>query len=243
VGEVEIFFEPPRANALARYDWVLDDLYLPETLRQPGTDRVRADLTVEELGTVLHELAHAELDVLVGVEGQVHRQLTAAIEHDLAEDPAHRILGTTRYVGLKADEVSGYFIGHSLVEVLRAIGDVAMYNLEFPELAGRRDDRLVLPRPDCPMPSLARLARRRFGLVSVRHLARFRGDLIGWKEEGRTWVKQQLYLDALGLSAPADAAELVARLNALETPWGRNLRARVMAVRRALGPAGPFGVD
>lgn len=67
--------------------------------------------------------------------------------------------------------------------------------------------------------------------------------LIGWDETGRDWLTQRMYTHLLGLDPPADIDALCARMNRLDNPWLRQVRARVEAARRAHaagdGPTAP----
>jgi hypothetical protein len=118
-----------------------------------------------------------------------------------------------RYGGFKADEVSGYFMGASLSEVLETVVEIATYNISRPAPAGAdlgpQGDALVLPDPENAM---------------------FEGNPVGWEE--RSTTKTQMYRNILGLNPPKDRAELLKRLNASDSEWIRGVKRKVLEKRR-----------
>lgn len=260
--EVHRFEDDPDDPAMARYEWGDDDLLLPSTYCVPGTHVLRADLEPDEIGTVIHELSHAEYDTVASEDAPrgnvdyIHWDCVNTIWAQLftAEDQQTGlpgIFGLASYPRMKADEVSSYFIGKSIQQVFRAVSNLVAYNVSIGskhvasvEEANELGGTLLLPRPEDD-DAISRMIRGvdRFGRVSVRTDAHFQATgitspkPIGWDEAGNDWLKDRMYRYILGLFPPATMQELVDRLNALpETgrrgAWIRGVRARVAAARR-----------
>ena len=263
VGKIELFFEESSDVAEASYGYLTDNVYIPPTLREEGSARIRFDLEANHISTLIHELTHADNDVMAsetaasGTPERIHWNAMQTIWADLFNDPKHKFLGMSRYPRMKADEVCGYFMGKSMTTLFWAVGDIVLYNtvlggskVTSADEARRLGSTLILPPAGTTNGWEQRVLRIRFGESSVYDEARFQSsgisgaNLIHWDETGRDWLKRDMYRGILGLDPPADMAELLRRLNTIDNAWVRDLRDRVSRARAAslatvtVGPPG-----
>ncbi|MBI4676043.1 MAG: hypothetical protein HY748_00490 [Elusimicrobia bacterium] len=139
--EIEVFFRAPSGDAEAEWGYILDNLYIPDSFKQEGARKIRYDLKSNEIDTLIHEYTHATRDVAVsedspkGTPSHAHYKAVEAIWGNLRS----RAL-LYRYAWMKADEVSGYFMGAAIGSVFEAVEDIVFYNkiLGGSEAATRR---------------------------------------------------------------------------------------------------------
>ncbi len=251
VAKIELFFQASSDVAEASYGYLTDNVYIPPTMRVEGTQRIKFALETTQIATLIHELTHADNDVMAsetaaaGTPERIHYDSMQSIWADLYHDPNHRFLGLARYPRMKADEVCGYFMGKSIMQVFEAVDDLVLYNTVFAggkprdaAEAARWGSTLFLPPADTQSGWDQRILRIRFGYASVYDEAMFQSSGISgpayvhWQEAGRDWLKLQMYRGILGLDPPADLAELLRRLNTLDNEWIRRVRAKVAKARQ-----------
>lgn len=63
-GRVSIFYRPPTEMAEAQYYHVSNTLFIPTEYKEEGSNRIRYDLGISQVDTVVHEFDHAEKDLL-----------------------------------------------------------------------------------------------------------------------------------------------------------------------------------
>ncbi len=241
LGNISVSFGAPSSSSNAEWKFFRKVLVLPDALKQPGTSAIRYDLACNEISTVIHEMTHAAKSVLAS---ETAPPGSPNFEH---YDAVHAVWGDLRssaffyrYGWFKADEVSGYFMGAAISEVLDAVDDIVLYNTTRPAPAGADlntlGSTLIWPSPeeakDPYSKALVEKLHNPFGTIDVTDTAMFQGDLIGWVE--RPMTKTQMYKHILGLSPPKDRVELLKRLNASDNEWIRGVKRRTLETRRRL---------
>jgi len=246
-GKVEVFFRKPSSDAEAGYSYISDNLYIPYELREANSKRIRFALETNNINTLLHEYVHAARDVSAGADaprgtpGREQYEAESAIQADLRSQALFY-----RYSGMKANEVSAYFMGAAIAWVFTAANDVVFYNTKFngskPSTvaeAERLGGLLILPSPGSAS-SWERMilnSYARFGQDSVYDDAKLNDNvitgfaLIHWPE--REFIKENMYNNILGLKPPKTLVELVERLNTIDNDWIRGVRREVAAARLA----------
>lgn len=248
-ANIEVFFKGAGGAGNAEYGFMADNLYIPQSMREGTSGRVRFELRPDEISTLIHEYTHAAMDVRAsekaapGTSPRIHYDCVAAIRADLRSSAYFY-----SHSWMKADEVAGHFMGAALGRVFEVVDEIVMYNT-FPSMAGSRaasmeeaealGGRLILPDPAKTSPGTFEhtLAQEVvFGRSSVYDSARFQASqlsasaLIQWEE--RQNVKYDMYRGVLGLKPPANKTELLARLNSADNPWIKWVRAKVAESRR-----------
>jgi hypothetical protein len=111
----------------------------------------------------------------------------------------------------KAWEVSGYFMGDSIQDVVDQIDAIKLHNhRRIRQAKTKAEVEAILRAPELP-PSLA---ARRFGTPEVSGSAFFRVKEINFPYKQHPELLRQLYDNSLGLKPPADARELIGRIHA-----------------------------
>lgn len=223
LGRIGVSFRPPTGTANAQYGQILNHLYLPETLKAPGRNALRYNLTSSEIATVIHELTHAAADHLAssdaadGSPGAEHYKALRIISAQVRDG---RLLA--RYPNTKADELAGYYMGCAAADVADTITFLKVYNIamakpadraEAERLGGRLlnfDEKTAGPSQAPPEP-WSDILRRPLGQCSVADNAQFEGSTIGVEPD--FGAKGLLFQGALGLKPPLSARDLVKRLN------------------------------
>ncbi|MBU2572840.1 MAG: hypothetical protein KKH28_02025 [Elusimicrobia bacterium] len=248
-SKIKIYFKAPNSAAEAEYGFILNRLYIPDTFKEPGSNRVRFNLAANELNTMIHEYTHAARDVSAsetapsGTPARIHYNSVKYIWADLYNDPD----GSGRYAWMRADEVSSYFMGAACMKLFWAVDDIIMYNKYFGggdaasvEEAKRLGGKLLLPTPETAKLPWEKGFLDRYktlGQNRVYDSAMFKSSsitsskLIHWKEAGREWLKTDMYKNILGLNPPGDINKLVDRLNTLDNDWIRDVREETAKIR------------
>ena len=248
-SKIKVYFKAPNSVAEAEYGFIMNRMYIPDTFKEPGSNRVRFDLAGNEMDTMIHEYTHAARDVSAsetappGTPARIHYNSVKYIWADLYNDPD----GSPRYAWMRADEVSGAFMGKAYMKLVYAIEDIVTYNIDHGganaasvKEAERLGGKLLLPAPETAKDSWEKAFLDRYktlGQNRVYDSAMFKSSnitsskFIHWKEAGREWLKTDMYKNILGLHPPADIVELCAKLNALNNSWIRGMRAEVAKAR------------
>ena len=237
-GMVSVVFSDQWFGAAAEYGYIMDKLYIPYSYKAPGGSGVKFALSPDLIDTLVHEYVHAALDVYAsgaaqpGTPAREQYDAVSAIQADLRSQALYY-----RYARMKADEVSAYFIGASIADVFSTADDIVFYNTKLQGAkAGSEAEaialggRLILPSdPDNGFAGLGR--NKIFGRASVYDIAQFKDNkfsqsgYVRWPE--RQFIKDSMYKNILGLKPPRDTQELLQRLNAIDNPWIREVRATV----------------
>lgn len=141
------------------------------------------------------------------------KQTMDAIARVIRDDPKQRIHPKVPLTesNPKSWEVSGYFMGDSVSDILDQIDTIKLHNhLRIRRAKTKAELDEVMKTIDMP-PSLA---SRQFGTAAQGGGAFFRVKEIGFPYKEHPELFTGLYADSLGLKPPADAKELVARINA-----------------------------
>jgi hypothetical protein len=249
--KLDVKFRAPNGDAFAEWGYILKNLYIPAEFKEKTGSRIRYDLRSDEVDTVIHEFTHAERtltarkDAAKGTPAREHYEAVEAIWGDLR---SRSLL--YRFAWLKADEVSGYFMGAAISRVVEASEDIVLYNtflagskVSSPEEAERLGGKLELPTPadakDAWSKGFVERYSGPFGRSSVSDTAMFKDNtlsspaLIGWNES--QWVKDHMYNNILGLKPPKNIVDLLDRMNRSESAWARGVRAKVLEARRKNG--------
>jgi len=229
LGQISVSFRPPTNEANAEYGWILNHLYLPDSLRDPKTGGVRYNLNSSEISTVIHELTHAAEDLLAsgsapaGSPAYEHHQALAMLASQVRDGAwaAHK-------PRTKANELASYYMGRAVADVADALDALRIYNarlggggtLVSDEEQARRlgghillfDQKPVGARPGGDAPQTWKdMQHRMLGHADVINAAQLGGRDIG--VEPAAEIKGRLFQNALGLKPPLSVRELVDRLN------------------------------
>jgi len=223
LGHIDVSFRPPTGSANAQYGQIMNQLYLPDTLKAAGRNAVRYDLSSNELNTVIHELTHAAADHLAsgnepfGSAGGDHHRALGMISTQVRGGSL-----LARYPNTKADELAGYYMGCAIADVADTITFLRVYNNVLAKPADRAEAERLGGRvlgfdektggPSRPVPeSWTSILHRPLGHCTVGDSAQFEGSTIGVEPDFAT--KGLLFQSALGLKPPLSERELVKRLN------------------------------
>ncbi len=257
-GCAEIFFRPVPSQAAAQYiPWLgFDNVHIPFSMRgeaSPGCSRPglfcphRIALgtgdaeRVVNAGVIVHELAHAEYDVMC--RSRTHRAREARFDRqyrDVLElrELVKRRPGFDKWPWVQAQEMQAYYIEESLHAVLERIESVFLVNrLNVNRIIHSRADRealvvggreqLVASPED---PTLGSLWRHDVTQVGGRKgSAYFEGEPIDL--EIPEAMRRRLFDDVLGFRFPKTGDEIVAVARALDTPWAREQRRLITHAR------------
>lgn len=243
LAEVPVHAGNPGGGAEASWGYIRGRVTIREDLLEPGTHRVPFDLPTHQLGTIFHELTHAANAVMADPKqprespAGAHHAVVEAIRGDLfVSEEQTAFLGLPRYPRVKADEVTGYFMGLALDELFQDARSLIQTNVLAPGQvvlapgdAARLGGRIVAPEDSHVAQAIL---RRRYGLVALKGQTYFQGELFPWQPE-RTHLKQEMWAKFLALHPPATGAELLERLNSLDNAWLREQRDRIAAARAA----------
>ena len=236
--EVSVRSGNPGGGAEASWGYLRKRVTIRTDLLEEGRSRVPFDLRVGEMATLFHELTHAAnlvmADPRVSPAG-AHHFVVEDIRSDLfvSEEKA-AFLGLPRYPRVKADEVTGYFMGLALNELFMDVNSLISSNKLAPGLvvqkpgdAARLGGSLVAAA-DSPMAQV--ILARTYGRVALSGQVFFEGKPVAWTPE-RKFLKQEMWEKFLALHPPRTGKELLARLNSLDNEWIRGVRAEVAAAR------------
>jgi hypothetical protein len=237
LGKISVEYRAPRGAANAEWGYIRNVLYLPDTFKEKNSNAIRYDLAPNEVSTVIHEMTHAAREMIASetaAAGTPAREHYEAVKTIWADVRSEALL--VRYSWWKADEVSGYYMGDAISEVVTSAGEIEIYNTALSGSKARdAGDTLLLPRPqDARNPwevNLSERTKKPFSRVSVKETATFQGDLVNWEE--RTMTLDQMYNHILGLNPPKNPEELLARLNASDSAWIRGVKQKTAAKRAA----------
>jgi hypothetical protein len=249
--KLAVKFRAPGGDAYAEWGYLLKNLYIPNEFKEKTGGKIRYDLASNDIDTVIHEFTHAERSLTASKEaakGTPAREHYEAVEAIWGDLRSRSLL--YRFAWLKADEVSGYFMGASISRVVEASEDIVLYNTFLegskapsPAEAERLGGRLELPTSSDAKDAWSRAFVERyrgpFGRSSVSETAMFKDSSltspapIGWNES--QWVKDLMYNNILGLKPPKNIVDLLDRMNRSESAWARGVRAKVLEARRRNG--------
>jgi hypothetical protein len=245
-SKIELFYKAPSGTAAASYGYILDNLYIPWEFKEKDSDRIRFDLAPNELNTLIHEFVHAANDVTcdgsaaVGSLAREHHDAVESIRADVMLDERNAaVFGLVRFPRFRADEVTGYFMGNCMMNLVFAVNDLVLYNTMMTNRymtsvadVERFGDRLVLPPADTSDGFGQRLLKERFGKSKAETIAQFENKTVYWDDANRSWLKERMWKNLLGLNPPGDIRELLERLNASESEWMTQLRKDLVEARR-----------
>ena len=193
---------------------------------------------------MIHELTHAERSLTASesaVKGTAAREHYEAVKDIWGNLRSRSLL--YRFAWMKADEVSGYFMGAAVSRVFEAADEIVAYNafLEGSRAGPEEGGKLLIPTRQNAKDSWSKgFVEHRyaqpFGRNSVYDSAMFKEnalfspELIHWEEN--QWVKERMYNNILGLKPPKDINDLLERLNKADNAWIRGVREKVAAARQ-----------
>ncbi len=240
-AKIEVFAGNPGGGAEASWGYILKNITIDKDMLEEGTNRIRFDLSMSQTATLYHELTHAANSVMADsnlpriAPAGAHHAVIEAIRADIfVKDEKTAFLGLPRYPRVKADEVSGYFMGLSMMElyqdvhtlitmskmapmqVIKKPGDAARWGGKFVE----PDDSLVYRN----------IVNRTYGQTSLKQQTYFEGKQFQWDPE-RSALKAEMWDKFLALDTPKTGAELIERLNSLENPWIESVRESIREAR------------
>jgi hypothetical protein len=241
--KIDVHAGNPGGGAEASWSYLRGRVIIQEELLEEGRHRLPFDLRVSALGTVFHELTHAANSVMADPKqprvspAGAHHEVVEAIRGDLfIEEEESAFLGLPRYPRVKADEVTGYFMGLALNELFMDVATLLSTNRLAPGLvirapgdAAALGGRIVAP-DDSEMAQT--ILRRRYGEVSLSDQTYFQGKAFTWRPE-RVFLKHEMWDKFLALHPPRTGAELIERLNTIDNAWIRGVRAEIAAARKA----------
>lgn len=246
--KIEVVFRAPGGHAHAEWGYILDNLYIPHSFKEPDSGRIRYDLASNDIDTLIHEFTHAARDISAredAAKGTPAREHYEAVKNIWASLRSRSLL--YRFAWMKADEVSGYFMGAAVSSVVDAADAIILYNMFLGgsrpadlEEAKRLGGTLIIPTKENARDSWEKgfVTNRYagpFGANSVYDSASFQDSgltapaLIHWEESPK--VKLDMYNNILGLKPPKDITDLLDRLNKADNDWIKGVRAKVAQAR------------
>lgn len=289
-AKIRVYAKDRTDVAEAQYEFISNSLYLPPDYLEPGAQppRLKTQLSTSEINTVIHELDHAEKDILTndsevfgknlggamlagvrkvgllaagtgglalalsaipklamiapvvgltamgalvagGVIWGAYKWYTSrdknprdareqsaldalnGIADVLRKDPRQRVVPGITEARSKAWEVSGYFMGDSVSDILEQIDTIKLHqHRRIRQAKTKAEVEAILATMELP-PSIA---DRKFGDSSRGGSAWFRVKEVNFPYKEHPELFRQLYANSLGMQPPADARELVNRINA-----------------------------
>lgn len=233
----------PGGGAEASWGYLRGRITIRKDVLEEGRKRVPFDASLGHLATLFHELTHAANSVMADPKqprvssAGAHHAVVEDIRGDVfVEEEKTAFLGLPRYPRVRADEVTGYFMGLALSEVFQDVKTLLSSNLLAPGLViqapgdAARLGGVILVSDESVMGQA--ILRRRYGQVSLAGQTYFQGTPFDWKPE-RAFLKREMWAKFLALAPPETGAELLARLNSLDNAWIRAERAKIAAARAA----------
>lgn len=237
-----------------RWGFILNNIYLPTTFQESGSERVRFDLDTTQINTLIHELAHAAADLSAansaapGSADREHYDAMQAIAGDLRSEAV-----VYRFSRMKANEVVAYTIGNDIDMLFQVVAQLVLFNAlqeggepaHKPDAMSRQDflaGKFVTPKPGAPCDDYLRRdlnPDRQLGRSNVYDTAGLDGTIIHWAERG--FIKDSIYKHVLGLDPPETVRDLVARLNSIDNEWIREMRKKIAAARAENMPTQSLG--
>lgn len=239
LAQISVSFRDPTSKANAEYGWIVDNMYLPTSLKHKDRNAVRYDLQPGEIGTIIHELTHASADKLAtsdaaaGSPGGEHYKALRMLSQQLRDGKlwAH-------YPNTKADELAGYYMGCAIQDVEQQKNILVMHSENSPVADQAEADRLGgavftfdqkggSPNAQPAHPSFQARMNGMLGDCSVAQDAKFNDSPIGVEPDHN--AKAVLFQNALGLNPPLSIRDLVKRLNdpARQSPGIQEMRQKI----------------
>lgn len=239
LGQISVSFRDPNSPADAQYGQIVNNMYLPASMKANGKNAIRYDLQSSEINTLIHELTHAAADKLAssdapgGSAGAEHYKALRMLSEQVRDGWL-----LARYPNTKADELGGYYMGCAIQAVEDARRNLVMHSANSPVADQAEADRLGgtvftydekgnHPRAQPAHQIMRDQMNGMLGDCSVGSTARFEGKEIG--VEPSHLAKSVLFQNALGLKPPLSIRDLVKRLNdpARNAPGMQAMRAEV----------------
>ncbi len=223
LGQISISFREPTSKANAQYGQIVNNMYLPTSLKHKERNAVRYDLEPGEIGTIIHELTHASADKLAssdapaGSAGGEHYKALRMISAQVRDGS-----WVARYPNTKADELAGYYMGCAIQDVEQQRRILIMHSENSPVADQAEADRLGgtvftfdqkgnAPNAQDAHPTFKARMNGMLGDCSVAGDAKFNDSVIGVEPDHN--AKAVLFQNTLGLNPPLSVRDLVKRLN------------------------------